>query len=388
MLTTRRLSALLLFTFLLPASCFAADPKIDAVSQRIKEFIEKKEIAGAVTLVVSPDRVLHLNAAGHADIAANVPMREDHLFWIASMTKPLTGVSVMMLQDEGKLSVEDPVGKYIPELKDLKTKDGKSHTVTIRHILTHTAGLGEATGDQERVATRLADLIPHYAAKPLAFEPGSKWAYSQSSINTAARIVEIVSGKSFDQFLQDRLCGPLGMKNTTFYLSEDQGRRLAKSYRLTNGKLEESRIFMLQGHEPTSRNRYPAANGGLFSTARDYGRFCQMLLNNGNLDNKQYLKPESVKYISSVLSGEVKTGFTEGNAWGLGFCVVRNPQGVSEALSPGSFGHGGAYGTQAWIDPHKKLAYVLMVQRANFPNSDNSDVRKAFQASAVQSLAK
>src|SRR5687767_7875692 len=271
-------------SLLITVVAFAADaPKIEAISQRMKEFVGKKEVAGAVTLVVAPDRIVHLEATGKADISGDVPMREDHLFWIASMTKPLTGVCVMMLQDEGKLSVEDPIGKYIPELNDLKTKDGKSHVVTIRHILTHTAGLGEATGEQERPATKLADLIPHYAAKPLAFEPGSKWAYSQSSINTAARIVEVVSGKSFDQFLQERVCGPLGMKDTTFYLSEDQAKRLAKSYRLEKGELAESRIFMLQGHEPTSRNRYPAANGGLFSTARDYGRFCQMMLNDGTL---------------------------------------------------------------------------------------------------------
>ena len=373
---------------LLFSSPLFAEAKIPAVSERMKEFIAKKEIAGAVTLVVSPDKILHLDATGKADLAADVPMRDDHIFWIASMTKPITGVCVMMLQDEGKLSVEDPVAKYIPELKDLKTKDGKTHAVTIRQILTHTAGLEEATPEQERNATKLADLIPHFASKPLGFEPGSKWAYSQSSINTAARIVEIVSGKSFDQFLQDRLCGPLGMKDTGFYLSDEQAKRLAKSYRLDKGKLEEAKIFILHGQEPTSRTRYPAANGGAFSTARDYGRFCQMLLNNGTLDGKQYLKPESVKYVSSVLSGEVKTGFTEGNGWGLGFCVIRKPQGVSAILSPGSYGHGGAYGTQAWIDPEKKLAFILMTQRANFPNSDNSDVRKAFQEAAVAGVGR
>ena len=383
---TIRRPILLLVTLLLAGACLAADPKIDAISQRMKESIDRKEIAGAVTLVVSPEKVVHIDAAGRADIAADVPMREDHIFWIASMTKPLTGVCVMMLQDEGKLSVEDPIGKYIPELKDLKTEDGRSHAVTIRHLLTHTSGLGEAAREQERIATKLADLIPHFAARPLAFEPGSKWAYSQSSINTAARIVEIVSGKPFDAFLQERLSGPLGMKDTAFYLSEEQHKRLAKSYVLKEGNLEASRIFMLQNHEPTSRNRYPAANGGLFSTARDYGRFCRMLLNEGTLDGRRYLKPESVKYVSSILSGDVKTGFTDGNGWGLGFCVVRKPQGVSEMLSAGTYGHGGAYGTQAWIDPEKKLAFILMVQRVNFPNADNSDVRKAFQAAAVEAV--
>ena len=316
-------------------------------------------------------------------LAADKPMRADTIFWIASMTKPITGTAVMMLQDEGKLSVEDPVGKYIPELKDLKTKEGKPANLTLRHLLTHTGGLGEASSEQSRAAKTLADLIPHYASQPVKFEPGTKWEYSQSSINSLGRIVEIVSGKPFQDFLDERLFRPLGMKDTTFYLSEEQLPRVAKSYRKEGDKLEEAKIFIMEGHAPNSRQRYPAANGGLFSTAPDYGRFCRMILNAGSLDGKTYLKPETVKQMCSLQTPEnINTGFTEGNGWGLGWCVVRKPQGVSEKLSPGSFGHGGAYGTQAWIDPVKGVAYVLMTQRANFPNSDNSDVRKAFQEAA------
>ena len=358
----------------------AADP---GVAERMREFVQKKEVAGTVTLVATKDKVVHLEAVGQADTAGNKPMREDTIFWIASMTKPITATAVMMLQDEGKLSVEDPVGKYIPELKDLKTKEGKPANLTLRHLLTHTGGLGEASSEQSRAAKTLADLIPHYASQPVKFEPGTKWEYSQSSINSLGRIVEIVSGKPFQDFLDERLFRPLGMKDTTFYLSEEQLPRVAKSYRKEGDKLEEAKIFILEGHAPNSRQRYPAANGGLFSTAPDYGRFCRMILNAGSLDGKTYLKPETVKQMCSLQTPEnINTGFTEGNGWGLGWCVVRKPQGVSEKLSPGSFGHGGAYGTQAWIDPVKGVAYVLMTQRANFPNSDNSDVRKAFQEAA------
>ena len=349
----------------------------------MKEFIAKNEIAGAVTLVVTGDRILHFDVAGKADMVGDLPMRLDTIFWIASMTKPITGAAIVMLHEEGKLSIHDPVGKYIPELAGLKTADGKPATVTLKHLLTHTSGLAEAPAGTEKTAKTLAELMPLYAARPLGFEPGSQWRYCQSGINTLARIVEVVSKQSFTEFLDTRLFGPLGMKDTTFYLSAEQLPRLTKAYRHENGKATESPISILGGHSPTYRDRYPAANGGLFSTAMDYARFCQMLINEGELDGRRYMKPESVRLMRDIHSGDVKTGFTEGNGWGLGCCVIRQPQGVTEALSPGSFGHGGAYGTQAWIDPVKKRAYILMVQRSNFPNADGSDVRRAFQAAAA-----
>ena len=169
-------------------------------------------------------------------------MRPDTIFWIASMTKPITATAVLMLQDEGKLSVDDPVEKYLPEFKDLKTADGKPARVTIRHLLTHTSGMGEISADEARAITNLAGLIPLYVAKPVKFEPGTKWVYCQSGINTAARIVEVVSGMSFDEFVERRLFGPLGMKDTTFYLTEEQLPRLATSYRRTDkGELEATR---------------------------------------------------------------------------------------------------------------------------------------------------
>jgi CubicO group peptidase (beta-lactamase class C family) len=176
------------------------------------------------------------------------------------------------------------------------------------------------------------------------------------------------------------------MKDTTFYPTREQMARLAKSYQAADGKLAETTIFILDGHDPAARDRYPAANGGLFSTARDYGRFCRMLLNQGTLGGRRYLKPESVKLMSTIQTGDLKTGFTEGNGWGLGCCVVRKPQGATAVLSPGTFGHGGAYGTQAWIDPARQAIYVLMVQRSNFPNADASDVRRAFQEAAAATV--
>jgi CubicO group peptidase (beta-lactamase class C family) len=178
------------------------------------------------------------------------------------------------------------------------------------------------------------------------------------------------------------------MKDTTFYPTREQQARLAKTYKRDGktGKLEPAELTIFGGRKLEETDRTPLPNGGLFSTADDYGRFCQMLLSNGTLNGKTILKPESVKTLSTVISGDLKTGFTPGNGWGCAVCVVRDPQGITAMLSPGTYGHGGAYGTQAWIDPVKGVAYVLMVQRQNFANSDASEVRKAFQQAAADAL--
>ncbi len=362
-------------------------PIVSAIGERLRSFIDDREVAGIVTLVATPDRIVHLDALGNADIAESKPMQPDAIFWIASMTKPVTATAVLMLQEEGKLSVEDPVEKHLPEFKDLKAGDGKPVHITIRHLLTHTSGMSEITPAQASAIKDLAGLIPLYVAKPVTFEPGTKWTYCQSAINTAGRIVEVVSGVPFDRFVERRLFGPLGMKDTTFYLSEEQLPRVATSYRRTGkGQLEATKVGLLYGKAPTSRDRFPAANGGLFSTAADYSRFCRMILNGGELEGRRYLKPESVGQMTTVQTGDLKTGFTGGNGWGLGWCVVREPQGVTAMLSPGTFGHGGAYGTQAWIDPGKKRIYLLMIQRADYPNSDASIVRRTFQEAASSAL--
>ena len=364
-------------------------PVIKAVSERLRKNIAANEIAGAVTLVATPDRIVHLEATGQGCLSPDEKMQSDAIFWIASMSKPTLATLILMLQDDGLLSVDDPVEKHLPEFKGLKTADGKPANLTIRHLLTHTSGLSEITGEQARNCRTLADVIPLYVVKPVGFAPGLKWVYCQSGINTAGRIAEVVTGEPLEKLMKKRLFDPLGMKDTTFYLTEKQLLRLAKSYRRTdNGELELTQIGFLNGKSPTSTDRFPAPNGGLFSTASDYARFCQMILRGGELDGKRYLKSVTVKLMTAIQTGDLKTGFTEGNGWGLGWCVIRKPQGVTAMLTPGSFGHGGAYGTQAWIDPEKKRIYILMVQRANFPNSDASEVRRGFQEAANEELSK
>jgi CubicO group peptidase (beta-lactamase class C family) len=372
---------------MLPAAGMMAGPVDDSspLWGAMEKFVESGEIAGSVTLVANAEGVIYEGVNGQADREAGIPMSHDALFWIASMTKPITGTAVMMMLEEGKLTMDDPVSKHLPEFADLKNRQGEPVAVTIRQLLTHSAGLSELSTAQASQVKSLAELTPLVAAKPVQFPPGSKWQYCQTGINTAARIVEVVSGQSFPDFLAQRLFVPLGMKDTTFYPTGAQAKRLATSYhRSAAGTLEKASISLLGGKPVTNRDRCPLANGGLFSTAEDYATFCRMILRGGELDGRRYLKPESVAMMTSVQSGALVTGFTPGNGWGLGWCVVCEPQGVSAALSAGSFGHGGAFGTQAWVDPVRQRIYILMVQRANFPNSDASEVRRVFQQLAAE----
>ncbi len=368
-------------------------PQLAGIDEAMQAAIAAHEISGAVTVVVTKDKVLHCQTHGLADIASGAPMRPDSRFWIASMTKPVTAVAVMMLQDEGKLNVADPVAKYIAAFADLKTPSGKPANLTLTQILTHTSGLGEAPRDEARDARTLSDLVPLYLAVPMQYEPGAKWQYTQSGINLAARIVEVVSGLSFDTFVQQRILDPLGMKNTTFYPAKGTIVTAYAKNRAT-GALEPvppRAGYGVSGHPPLG-------NGGLYSTGPDYARFCQMLLGGGVLDGKRYLSPAAMKLLTAVQTGALPCGFFQstnfGNhganyGWGIGTCVLRKPhEGVAAMLSPGTFGHGGAWGTQAWIDPVRGVAYVLMVQRSNFPNSDASGVRQAFQQAAADTLAK
>jgi CubicO group peptidase (beta-lactamase class C family) len=380
-----RLAVFLTVIFLPLSSALAQTAaSLDSIPARMHDVIVANEVPGAVTVVVTRDSVLRMDALGWADPEHKSFMRVDSIFWIASMSKPITAVAVLMLMEEGKLSLDDPIAKYVPELAGLKTPDGQTPRITLRHLLTHTSGMGEATDQEAKAARTLSDLIPAFASKPLAFVPGSKWQYCQSGILTLGRIVEIVSGVPFDVFLRKRIFEPLDMKDTTFYLKEAQMPRWVIPARREGEQLVPAEIGILYGHPPTWRDHYPASNGGLFSTAPDYTRLAQMLLNGGVLDGRRYLTAESVRMMSTIQTGDLVTGFTPGNAWGLGVCIVRQPQGATEMLSPGTFGHGGVYGTQFWIDMKRGVALIMMIQRSNFKNADDSPVRLAFQKAALE----
>lgn len=378
----------------IPLLAGCAAPKFQGVDAAMKAAVASRQVPGLVTVVATKDKILHCQAVGLADVEKSEPMRKDSLFWIASMTKPVTAVALLMLQDEGMLNLTDPVAKFIPEFAALRTPSGRPANLSIAQLMTHTSGLGEADRAASARARTLAHLVPLFLAAPMQFEPGSQWRYTQSGINTAARIVEIASGMPFDVFLQQRIFDPLAMRHTTFYPARMAAAQRAAAYKRdpSTGALEvvpESGTIGLEGHPPLG-------NGGLFSTGPDYARFCQMLLGGGTFRGKRYLSPEGFRWMTTVQTGDLPTGFFQSPrygiyganyGWGIGTCILRTPHpGVAAMLSPGTFGHGGAWGTQAWIDPVRGVAYVLMIQRTDLGNSDASEVRASFQQAASDAL--
>lgn len=362
----------------------------------LQELQEKPEFAGAVTMVVGPDRIIALEAFGLADIASGRPMRKDSLFWIASMTKPITAMGVLMLVEEGKLGLDDPVEKYLPSFKaqKLATPTGPVPTprpVTIRDLLTHTSGLSAAslTAANQPVDTVPLDaMVEHSGRTALVSAPGAKWAYSNTGINALGRIIEVVSGQPYPDFVQKRFFDPLDMNSTSFWPDDTLQASLATPYRKdkATGKLIAAGNSRFSNPlQNRARTAIPA--GGLFSTANDLAQLCQMILRGGELDGHRFLRPETLKLMTTNQLGEMpKVSFAEGMRMGLGFHVVGTPIGVTESLSPGSFGHGGAYGTQAWIDPVRRQAYVLLIQRTDLANSDGSEIRREFQKTAVEAF--
>jgi CubicO group peptidase (beta-lactamase class C family) len=387
---------LLLASFSLQAGSGSVPSKFKAVAERMQTFVDDGTISGAVTLVAHKGDIVSLEAVGLADMANKKPMRPDSLFWIASMTKPITATAIMMLQEESKLSVDDPVEKYLPEFKnqwliETKTADSMAlkrppRPITLRDLLTHTSGLSDLSAPRRNCT--LAELAMAYSQLPLKFPPGTKWEYCNSGINVLGRIVEVTSGHAFASFLQDRIFKPLGMRDTTFWPTPSQAKRFAKTYQPgKDGKgLEEGGIWFIKD-DVSDRSRTAYASGGLFSTAQDMWRFYQMVLNGGEFNGKRLVSRESVDVMTRTQTGDIRTGFTDGMSFGYGWAVVKNPTGITAMLSPGTFGHGGAYGTQGWVDPKKELICVLMIQRVRLQNADDSPIRKAFQEAAVAAIA-
>ena len=366
--------------------------RADAISKVMQKFVDDREVSGVVTLVGLRDGVEHLEAVGKSDLAAGRDMQKDDLFWIASMTKPMAAICVMMLIEEGKLSVDDRVEKHLPEFKNqwlVQSKDSKQmvlgrpqRAITVRDLLTHTSGISDVKAPRPNCS--LAELVMGYSREPLAFEPGSKWSYSNPGINTLGRLVEIASGIPFAEFIQNRLFNPLGMKDTTFWPTKEQQARVAKSYKQNkeSHQLEETTVYFTEGNlEDRSRTPYPA--GGLYSTAKDVACVYQMMLSGGTFRGQKILRPETVQLMTTTQTGDIKTGFVDGMSWGLGFQVVKEPVGVTAALAKGSFGHGGAYATQSWADPVAGKIYILMIQRSGMPNGDGAAIREAFQYTAA-----
>ncbi|HEY3899850.1 MAG TPA: serine hydrolase domain-containing protein [Chthoniobacter sp.] len=364
----------------------AQDKAPKSISAALQPFVDSHILAGAVTIVASRDKVLDVSNVGYADVAAKKAMTPDALFWIASMSKPITSAALMMLVDEGKIKVDDPVEKYLPEFRGqmaIAEKDANhillrkpKHPILVRNILSHTSGLD----GHSPIETPTLDLFPletrvrSYAAMPLLFEPDTRYQYSNEGINTAGRIIEVVSGKKYEDFLNERLFKPLGMKDTTFWPDSAQIARIAKSYKGNKDKsdIEETPVSQLRYPLDDHQNRFAMPAGGLFSTAADIARFGQMLLNGGQLDGKRYLTEAAVKQMTSKQTPD----------------GVKNNYGFGYAVDGPAFGHGGAYSTHFSVDTKFGLVLVFMVQNAGWRNADGKKIEPAFTKAAVEEFGK
>ncbi len=357
---------------------------VEKLASNVQPFVDRHELAGAVMLVADKDQVLAIEAVGWADIAAQKPMQSDSMFWIASQSKSITAAALMMLADEGKVNVDEPVEKYLPEFGGqmvVSEKDADhvllrrpQHSITVKNVLSHTSGLPFKSALEEPTLDLfpLAARVRSYAMTPLEFEPDSKYQYSNAGINTAARIIEVVAGVPFEQFLDERLFRPLGMKDTTFWPSEDQVARIAKSYKpgATGRGLEETTIGQLYYPLSDRTQRFPMPAGGLFATAQDIARFYRMLLNGGELDGKRYLSESAVHEMTSR-----QTPPELPQSYGFGLSV-----------SDTSFGHGGAYSTNTTADTEHGLIFVWLVQHAGFPGEGRKS-QDVFRRSALEAFA-
>ena len=364
----------------------------------LQRFEDADEITGAVTAAVGPDGLIAVEAFGLADVGGQRPMRKDSLFWIGGMTRTMTAVGVMMLVEEGKVSLEDSLDKYVPAFRDVRLKTAAGlvaprRPVTVKDLLTHTSGIDPtpATALGEPVDTlSLAAMAEAYARRPLTDEPGAKWADNDNGINLLGRVIEVASGQAYADFMQQRLFDPLGMENTTFWPDPDQLDQLAKPYAKdrANGGLIEAKNpwFSLPLHDDR-RTPFPA--GGLYSCVRDLGRFQQMLLRQGQLDGRRYLKAATLKQMTAAQTGEAfATSLPKGQRMGLGWNLVGEPTDSTAGLSVGAFGQTAAYGPQAWIDPVKQRAYVLLIQRADLTPTERSEISREFLKAVTEAYGK
>lgn len=379
-----------------PSEVGISAERLARVSEVVRERIDAGELAGAVTMVSRYGKVVHHEAQGTLDVDSKRPMPLDALFHMASTTKPVTAAAVVMLVEEGKVRLTDPVSRFIPEFKGPKVaveRDGKVEIVPARRevqvldLLTHTSGLlsggvGQKAFPGDSTFPRKGDALEAYvrriAAAPLDFEPGSKWSYSPfGGIDTLARIVEVASGRPFDAFLRERLFEPIGMRDTCFYTPSDRESRLASFHARKDGTLKKG-DYSFGFVEP-----YTSGAAGLVSTAADFHRFGVMLAQGGELDGRRVLSPRGVELLSSNHAGSMfqgSLGRPEGMGFGFAVEVVVDPARSATFRSAGSYGWDGAFGTQFWVDPKEGIVAVFMVQASGVRQVQNDFATAVMQA--------
>jgi CubicO group peptidase (beta-lactamase class C family) len=399
-------------TLVKPEDVGLSSERLARITEMMKRHIAAGEISGGVTLVARHGRIAHFEATGVTDVESKKPMTKDAVFRIASMTKPVTGVAIMMMMEEGRLRITDPVSKYIPSFKDLKVAVAQpqrgaaagpaadepaklnyysvpaEREITIRDLLTHVSGLASgqmsndsirSTGLSRKPTDTLADYIPRLGKSLLEFQPGSRWTYSpQAGFDTLGRIVEITSGQPFDQFLRQRVFDPLGIREAMFYPTPEFEARMATAYQLDpKGK-------MAKNPNPGGMQSkvYFMGSGGLVTTAEEYAKFAQMLVNGGELNGRRLLSPRTVAYMASMHASDTLQGRVPGEGFGLSVRVVHSAVASGSRVSDGSFGWSGAYGTHFWVDQKEDLIAIMMIQ------TPVREMRPEFENAVMQAIIK
>ena len=398
-----------------PESVGVSTERLGRLHQAMQMFVDRHEAGGIVTLIARDGKVVDVHASGFQDVESRTPMKTDTIFRIASMSKPITTVAVMMLYEEGKLLLTDPVSKFIPAFKTstVMSADGTTtparRGITIRDLLSHRSGItygflnNGPVGNAYRkegiadgltvMPTSLADAIDKLAAAPLVSQPGAAWNYSLST-DVLGRVVEVVSGKSFDVFLRDRIFVPLGMTDTSFEVPDAKVARFATAYAPDGAggirPMKDPESFgnavFSPGVSYKPGKKYFSGGAGLTSTAGDYARFCQMLLDGGTAGATRLLSPKTIELMTlSHTSDLPPVGglLGPGTAFGLGVQVTIDIAATQTMGSNGLYGWSGIYGTVFWVDPKEKLVAIMMVQR--YPGSP---VAAAFRQLVYQALVK
>jgi CubicO group peptidase (beta-lactamase class C family) len=415
------LSVVFVSAFLAGSLCAVALPRatpeeVGFSSQRLAQlksvlqgYVDAGRLPGSVTLVARRGKVVFLEGLGQRDRESKSAMRPDSIFRIASQTKALVSVGIMMLQEQGKLLISDPLYKYIPEFRETKVavrKEGGGYDVvkakrpiTIRDLLTHTSGIGYGTGTAAEEWKKagiqnwyFADrnepvgaVVTRMAALPADAQPGEAWVYGYS-VDILGVVIERVSGQTLAEFLKTNLTAPLGMTDTNFYLPKDQRDRLVSVYSVEGNQLTKptdmaASFWQAQGAYIEGPRKAFSGGAGLLSTAENYATFLQMLLNGGELDGKRYLSRKTVELMTSNHLRGVQ--FREGVGFGLGFSVVTDEGARGEPGSVGEFGWGGAYHSTYWVDPQEQLVVVHLTQV--LPAGDLDDFGKV-RAMVYQSI--
>jgi CubicO group peptidase (beta-lactamase class C family) len=369
-----------------PESEGMSSERLARLSGGMKSLVDEGRLAGVVTMVARHGKLVEFDALGKRDIAADAPMQKDSIFRIYSMSKPITGVAMMMLFEDGKWQLNDPVSKYIPEFANLKvyatdehnnmTLKDPVHPVTMRELMSHTGGFTygffsntpvdklQREADLFNTDNTLDEFIKRVAKLPLNAQPGSEWHYS-ISVDIQGYIVQKLSGMPFEEFLEKRIFKPLGMSDTGFYVPKEKLNRFAQFYTYDkDGKLLAIKTNENLNHDFAVKPALSSGGGGLVSTATDYMRFCQMLLNGGQLNGVRLLSPRTVELMrTNVLPPNIPT-LAPGAGFGLDFAVYTDAVAAGGYYGKGTYFWGGAAGTWFWIDPASDLIVIGMIQQA------------------------